>query len=155
MVVGRLAAAKAHRKNILGLPFGFGYRGGFLGWCGSYCLAVVCLGSILTNYFNPFSPKHTSSFLVVMDKLLATLISTAWGRNLIMWFFAVLVLGIACLSWAYIKLQSDLAACNDAHMVDQRKWSEEREKLIREQLDFIIGTNERVLRLEKRLTKKR
>lgn len=89
-----------------------------------------------------------------MDKLLATLISTAWGRNLIMWFFAVLVLGIACLSWAYIKLQSDLAACNDAHMVDQRKWSEEREKLIREQITYIQNTLNRVEQIEQKQKKR-
>lgn len=84
-----------------------------------------------------------------MDKLLASLISTAWGKNLIMWFFAVLVVGIASLSWAYISLQKELARCNDDHLQEVRRFSDEKEKLIQENIAYIIETTRRVAELEK------
>ncbi len=90
-----------------------------------------------------------------MDKLLASLISTAWGRNLIMWFFAVLVLGIASLSWAYIAIQEELRRCNDEHLQEVRRFYDEKERLIQENIAYIIETNLRVAELEKIKKRKR
>ena len=90
-----------------------------------------------------------------MDKLLASLISTAWGKNLIMWFFAVLVVGIASLSWAYISLQAELRRCNDEHLQEVRRFSDEKEKLIQENIAYIIETTRRVAELEKIKFKKK
>lgn len=85
-----------------------------------------------------------------MDKLLMSLISTAWGKNLIMWFFAVLVVGCASLSWACVKLQSELQKCNEYHTNEQKRFSTEKEALIREHLNYIKATLKRVEELEKK-----
>mgnify|MGYP000996595266 CR=1 FL=1 len=85
-----------------------------------------------------------------MDKLLTQLISTAWGKNLIMWFFAVLVLGCASLCWYCMILANKLEKCNDDHIQAERFFSNERERMFKESITVYQSFLERIASLEKK-----
>ena len=79
-----------------------------------------------------------------MDKILQSLLSTAWGKNFIMWVFSLFVLGISSLSWAVAHQANEIKQLNEQLYLAQRQASDDRERLIRETMQYIQETDNRV-----------
>lgn len=88
-----------------------------------------------------------------MDKILQTLLSSGWGKNFIMWVFSLMVLGISSLSWAVVHQANELKELNAVLYEQERRAAEDRERLIREHIEYIQQTNQRVDALFKRFKK--
>lgn len=63
-----------------------------------------------------------------MDKVLLSLLSTPWGRNIIMWFLSVLILGISALGWHSINQTKELKDCNKDRIEDQKSYNSSLEE---------------------------
>ena len=63
-----------------------------------------------------------------MDKVLLSLLSTPWGRNIIMWFLSVLILGISALGRHSINQTKELKDCNKDRIEDQKSYNSSLEE---------------------------
>lgn len=85
-----------------------------------------------------------------MDKILGKLLDTGFGRNLIAAMFASLVLAVSALS-AYVIVQAGEIRSTNASLVKcANEWKDDRERLLRQQIEQHITTSQRIDALEKK-----
>lgn len=66
----------------------------------------------------------------ILDKIL----NSQFGKSFIFWVFLVLVAAVGFLSFAYKQQEKKIENLNEQLMLNERQHSEEREKVIREQI---------------------
>ena len=84
-----------------------------------------------------------------MDQVLKSLLSTTWGKNFIMWIFGAFIAAIAGLSIYVQKIEEQLSQKNLDLINAEKAFSQEKERLFRENIATYQNMLKRIETLEK------
>lgn len=82
----------------------------------------------------------------ILDKLL----QSQFGKSFIMWVFLAMCAGIVALGWILIVQSEKLENCNAELVAAEKGFGAERERIIREQVDFYKNILTRLDAVEKK-----
>ncbi len=82
----------------------------------------------------------------ILDKLL----QSQFGKSFIMWVFLAMCAGITALGWLLIVQAGELKACNAELVASEKSFGLERERIVREQVEFYKNILHRLDAVEKK-----
>lgn len=91
----------------------------------------------------------------MVDVILKNLLSSAWGKNFIVWIFSLFVAGIMALSWFCLHMVNELKACNEVCQQQSMEYGHERQKLIEGHMSDLRAFGERVAQIEQQIKQRR
>jgi len=82
----------------------------------------------------------------ILDKLL----QTQFGKSFIFWVFLAMSGAIVALGWHSVRQQQEIKKLNSDLVAGEKHFSNERERIIREQINFYKSLLERLEAVEKK-----
>ena len=89
-----------------------------------------------------------------MDKILNTLLSNSWGKNILAWMLGILVAGCTALGGYCAHLANELSNCNEHRVASEVEFRAENERILREHIDYIKEVTKRVEQIQPSQKKK-
>lgn len=82
--------------------------------------------------------------------ILDQLLKTQFGKSLIMWFFLAMCAAISCLGWYTVIQAREIKRLNAELVGAEKSFSNERERIVREQITYYQSLLTRLEAVEKK-----